>query len=208
MEVINLLRYAKAGEITAFIGDIDLENNNNLKIFPNNILENKNVKEKLSNLYSTEKLFKALKVMDLTENDLNSNYLTVSLINKFALVEALLSKEQVLIFINIHKCLTYREICNVKRVLKKLAEHNKTVIVLTNDIEFLFNLTKKVIGIKNEETAKEFFPVNWFDKEIYNYVSKSPIIEFVDYCRSRNIKIEDSIETKELLKAIYRSVDK
>ena len=124
-----------------------------------------------------------------------------------AVVEALVSKEDTFIFQDVHKSLTYREIQNIKRVLKKIAEHNKKVIVVTNDVEFLFGLTKIVYGVKNDFITN-LSPIDWFADEIYNYVSKPPIIEFVSNCKKRNIKIDNCYETKELLKAIYRSVGK
>jgi len=209
MEVKELVAKSNAGEITAFIGNITLDNLNDYKKLPTYEVD-LNVKEYFLNLCSEDKFYKALQVVELNQDVLKLNYkdLSIATKNKLAIVEALVVKDSIIIFENIHKCLTYREIQNVKRVLRKLAEYNKNIILLTNDIEFLFNLTKKVVIVDNNEIKQVFNPVDWFNNDVYKYISKTPIIEFVSYCRSKNIKIEDSIETKELLKAIYRSVHK
>lgn len=208
MEVKNIIDTINPGEIVAFIGDFNFNEDLDCKILPSSF-EGK-VSDYFLRISSKEKLIKALQVVDLSISDIeiSCNELSCSLTNKLAITEALLGNEATLVLYNINKGLNYREAQNIKRVLKKLAEHNKKVVVITSDVEFLFNLTKRIYAFKNGKLDKEFSLVNWFDKEIYNYVSRTPIIEFVDYCRSRNIKIEDSLETKELLKAIYRSVGK
>lgn len=206
MELENLISIAKHGEITAFVGDIiDI----NGQALPHFKPENNTVVEYFSGICDKDKLLKALPVLNLKPNVINSSLRVISnsLKNKLAVIEALVSKEDVLIFNDVHKSLTYREIQNVKRILNKLAEHNKKVIILTNDAEFLFGLTKVVYGVKTG-VLKDLSPVNWFHEDVYNYVSKPPIIEFVLNCKRRNIKIDNCYETKELLKAIYRSVSK
>jgi len=201
MEIRELVAKSNVGEITAFIGDIKIDKSKDMEITVINNLQKHG---------SNEKIMKAIQVVDLSNNILNKQYksLSVAETNKLLVAEALLNNEETLIFDNVNKCLTYREIENIKRILKKLADHNKRVIIISNDIELLFNLTKKVYAVKNGIILKEFYPVDWYDNEIYEYVSKSPIIDFVMNLKKKNIKIEDSIETKELLKAIYRSVGK
>lgn len=201
MEIKTLIENSNKGEITAFIGEVILEINNDL---------DEVVIDYLTKFGNHDKINKALQVVELNNDVLNKKYnqLSTSELNKLNVVEALLNNEEVQIFDNINKCLTYREVENLKRVLKKLAEHNKKVIVLSNDIEFLFNLTKKVYAVKDNKIVNKFNPIDWFDAEIYNYVAKPPIIDFVMNLRKKNIKIEDCVETKELLKAIYRSVSK
>jgi len=205
MEIEKLIEYAKYGEITAFVGSLSLTGNKTLPNFKNE----SNVLDHFINICEKEKLVKALSILEVKEEVLSFSVteLSNSLKNKLAIIESLVSKENVFVFDNIQKSLSYREIQNVKRVLKKLAEHNKKVIVVTNDIEFLFGLTKNVLVIDRDKFV-DLTPIDWFDQNIYQYVTKPPIIEFVMNCKQRGIKIDNCYETKELLKAIYRSVDK
>jgi len=204
MEVNRLIDNAKFGEITVYLGNFAFADKN---ILPK--ASDQKVVEYFKEICDLEKLVKALPVLDIKENVLNvkMNELSNSLKNKLAVVEALVSKENTFVFNNINKSLSYREIGNLKRVLKKLAEHNKKVIIISNDVEFLFGLTKMVYVIKNDEII-DMTPVDWFNKDLYEYVAMPPIIEFVMNCQKRGIKIDNCYETKELLKAIYRSVDK
>ena len=206
MEVKELINNANNGEITAYIGSFNIEQGLVLPKFNN---ENITVVDYFSSICTQDKLIKALPVLEIKEDvlTLKITELSNSLKNKLAVVEALVSKEDVFIFDNVHKSLAYREIQNIKRILKKMSEYNKKVIVITNDVEFLFDLTKKVYGIKNDVMNK-LSPIDWFNDEVYNYASKPPIIEFVMNLKNRNIKIDNCYETKELLKAIYRSVGK
>lgn len=159
---------------------------------------------------SKEKIIKALKIVDLTEAILQKemSFLSIGDKNKIKLAEAFLKKEDTYIFFDIHKGLKYLEVQNAKRLLKALAENNKKIILVSNDIEFYFNFVKRVLLIDGNNVVSEKNPINWFDEEIYSYVAKPPIIDFVMNCKKRNIKIDNCIETKELLKSIYRSVSK
>lgn len=206
MEVNRLIDNAKYGEITAYIGSFSVDKD---RVLPSIVSDDKTVLEYFSVICDEGKLVKALPVLDIKENvlSLKMSELSNSLKNKLAVVESLISKDNIFVFDNVNKSLTYRELENIKRILKKLAEHNKKIIIISNDVEFLFGLTKVVYAINNQEII-DLSPINWFNKEVYSYVSKPPIIEFVMNCKERNIKIENCYETKELLKAIYRSVDK
>lgn len=205
MEIKDVIEISNYGEITAVLGNVSLSQ---INILPN-FVDNESIYEQLLKISDKDKILKALPVLNISEQTLKltGSKLSNSQKNKLAVIVSLLSKENVYIFYNVNKSLSYRESENVKRIFKKLAEHNKKVIIVTTDTEFLFGLCKRVF-IKDNDSYKEFNPINWFDNEIYKYISKPPIIEFVCNCKSRGIKIDDCYETKELLKAIYRSVDK
>lgn len=206
MEVIKLIDIANKGEITPFIGNIDIVNN---IVLPRLSSEDGTIFNYFKKFCDKEKLLKAFSTLDIKEDVLanNINEISQALKNKLAIVEALVNNEEELIFNNIHKGFSYREIQTIKRILKKFVEYNKKVLIITDDVEFLFGLTKNLV-IVNDNNYIKMSPVNWLDLKIYDYVSKPPIIDFVLNCKQRGIKIDDSFETKELLKAIYRSVDK
>lgn len=194
-----------SGEIIAVIGNV---NNDSLVTTKNN--EGIKVLEYLATFADNEKILKALKVVDSNKSLLNKliKDLSVAEKNKVAIMEAFLKKDKTHIFSDIHKGLKYREQQNLKRLLRALADNNRNIILISNDIEFYFNFVKKVIIVDNNTILKIKYPVDWFDEELYNFVAKPPIIDFIMNCKKRNIKIDNCVETKELLKSIYRSVDK
>lgn len=197
----------KNGEIVGVIGNIEKIE---LDMLPHDNVDSIKVLEHLSTFSSKDMIIKALKIVELEESILNKqiNSLSIAEANKIGVAEAFLKKEELYVFLDIHKGLKYREIQNLKRLLKALAENNKKIVIVSNDIEFYFNFVKKVVLVDNNDEIKEKNPINWFDEEIYHYVAKPPIIDFVMNCKKRNIKIDNCVETKELLKSIYRSVDK
>ena len=194
-----------SGEIIAVIGSV---NNDSLMTTKNN--DGIKVLEYLTAFADNEKIIKAIKVVDANKSLLNKlmNDLTIADSNRLAIMEAFLKKEKTHVFLDIHKGLKYREQQNLKRLLKALADNNRNIILVSNDVEFYFNLVKKVIIVDNNTILKIKYPVDWFDEELYNFVAKPPIIDFIMNCKKRNIKIDNCVETKELLKSIYRSVDK
>lgn len=193
------------GEIIAVIGNV---NNDSLMTIKNN--EGIKVLEYLATFADNEKILKALKVVDANKSLLNKlmKDLSIAEKNKVTITEAFLKKEKTHIFFDNHKGLKYREQQNLKRLLKALANNDRNIILVSNDIEFYFNLVKKIIIVDNNTILKIKYPVDWFDEELYNFVAKPPIIDFIMNCKKRNIKIDNCVETKELLKSIYRSVDK
>ena len=205
MELKSLINNAKFGEVTAVVGS----NTENVKVLPNYDNQAISVTNYFSKYCDKEKLLKAFKVLNV--QSVVSNFmlcdLSLSLKNKLAIVEALVSKENTLVFYNVHKGLSYREQQEVKRILKKLAEHKKKVIIITSEVEFLLGLTK-IVFAEQASFYADLTPINWLDVSVYDYIAKPPIIEFVMNCQKRGIKIDNCYETKELLKAIYRSVDK
>lgn len=202
MELNHIIEKANYGEIIAVIG--------NTSPFVERAKFSGLVETQLMNVASKEKILKSLQIVNLTEDVLSRSFesLSISIKNKLEIVMTLISKKDSFIFYDIHKGLNYRETEDLKRLLKKLASCNKKIIVVTNDVEFLFNLTKNVVLITDNNEIIELNPVNWFDDAIYQYVSEPPIIEFIHYCHKKNIKMENVLETKELLKAIYRGVGK
>lgn len=203
MELNSIIEKASYGGIIAVIG-------NTTSLSQRDNIESGLVHTHLLNVASKEKVLKALQIVSLPEEILNKRIesLSVAIKNKLLIVKALISKNDTFVFYDIHKGLNYREAEDLKRLLKKLASLNKKIILFTNDVEFLFNLTKNILLINGDEEIVEHNPVDWFDENLYQYVSKPPIIEFIIHCRNRNIKIENALETKELLKAIYRGVSK
>lgn len=194
-----------SGEMIAIIG--------NLNVFENILnYKHKNVSvlEHLLNFSDQEKIIKAFYAVNLECDILEELMCNLSLchINKIKIVEALLKHDDTCVFYNIHKGLNDRDKQNLKRILKAMQDNNKKIILISNDIEFFFDFVKKLIIVDKDTIINEFDHVDWYNEEIYKYVNKPPIINFVMECKNQNIKLDSCLETKELIKAIYRSVGK
>lgn len=199
---MELMEYIKENIENEVIGVIGSVNN------PNNFDNNESIKSYLGMLAAPEKVNKAISAVSLSSNLLNEqiNKLSVGNFNKFVVAASLLENKDLNVFYNINKGLSNREIQNFKRIFKAMSEKGKKVILISNDVLMFFNYVKHLLIVDNNGVIKDIKEINWYEEEIYEYVSKPPIIEFVMNLKKRNIKIDDCVETKELLKAIYRSV--
>ena len=97
------------------------------------------------------------------------------------------------------------------KLLKKIkTRYNKTIILLTSDIEFAINVADNYLILKNGKIIS-----SGLKKELLNNISKiktgkievPKIIDFINYVnKKRNINLELTFDIKELMKDIYRNV--
>lgn len=97
------------------------------------------------------------------------------------------------------------------KLLKKIkTRYNKTIILLTNDIEFAIKASDNYVMLKNGKIIS-----NDKIKELLNNISKiktikieiPKIIEFINTVnKKKDINLEPTFDIKELMKDIYRNV--
>ena len=97
------------------------------------------------------------------------------------------------------------------KLLKKIkTRYNKTIILLTNDIEFTIKVSDNYILLKNGKIVNK-----GIKKELLNNIDKiktakieiPKIIEFINNVnKKKNINLELTFDIKELMKDIYRNV--
>lgn len=97
------------------------------------------------------------------------------------------------------------------KLLKKIkTRYNKTIILLTNDIEFAIKASDNYVMLKNGKIIS-----NDKIKELLNNISKiktikieiPKIIEFINTVnKNKDINLEPTFDIKELMKDIYRNV--
>lgn len=97
------------------------------------------------------------------------------------------------------------------KLLKKIkTRYNKTIILLTNDIEFAIKASDNYVMLKNGKIIS-----NDKIKELLNNISKiktikieiPKIMEFINTVnKKKNINLEPTFDIKELMKDIYRNV--
>ncbi len=97
------------------------------------------------------------------------------------------------------------------KLLKKIkTRYNKTIILLTDDIEFTIKVSDNYILLKNGKIVNK-----GIKKELLNNIDKiktakieiPKIIEFINNVnKKKNINLELTFDIKELMKDIYRNV--
>lgn len=150
------------------------------------------------------------KIIDLF-NELEIN---ISLLNKkikdlssghfklILLCFSLLNKKELIILDYFDKGLTYKY---KKRVINYLkSKYDGTVVVLSNDLVFLDMLCSKLIVFQDDNIV-------FNDKLEYIYKSRvnieyPEIIKFIRLANKSKAKLSYTVDNKELLKDIYRSV--
>ena len=97
------------------------------------------------------------------------------------------------------------------KLLKKLKKnYNKTIIIFSNDIEFITKVTDNYLLLKNgkiysEGNNKDL--LNSGDKLKKAGIEVPKIIDFIsDVKKKKNIDLESTFDIKELMKDIYRNV--
>ncbi len=199
MEIAKLMENKEPSFIYGIIGNINLISNYQNYSLVSYYCFNKTVKEYINN----SKISQALKMVLLDDTYLNKTVseLSINEIKKVNLARALCQNKDYLVLDYFDKELNYQEKEYFKRLFKKIAtDYHKTIIINTNDLNFIWNIAHELIVINKEEIKS--FSKN--DFSILDIVNKPPIIEFIDLLKDKNINIAYYKETADLLKAIYR----
>lgn len=205
MEVASILETKEPNKIYGLIGNIDLTtNNSNIAIIKNNIFAT-TVKEYLN----SKKASNALKLVMLDETILNKKGIELSSyeLKAVSLAKALIENKEVIVLDYFEKELNYKEKENYKRLFKKLANDiSKTILIFTNDITFLWDITDSIMLVDNNQDINTFERLDYF--QILEFIDKPIISNIIAKIREKGIKIEDYKSILDLLKAIYRIKEK
>lgn len=151
----------------------------------------------------------SLKIAGLDESYLNKNpnKLSSSLQNRIVLACMISYNPETLIFVNFEMNFTYKEKEMFKRLLRLMKnKYNKTIIIISKKVEFFLGLVDKYLVINNGKNVLEGDKNDFYNDELYKYCEMPKIIDFVKTIQKENHKIENYIDTKELIKGIYRDV--
>lgn len=98
----------------------------------------------------------------------------------------------------------YKEKSKISRFIKTInAEYKTNFIIISNDSIFLNKNVKHVIISKNKIIKYQGDIINAIKQ---GFIEKPPIIKFIDLANKSNAKLTYTLDNKELLKDIYRSV--
>ncbi len=151
----------------------------------------------------------SLKIAGLNEKYLerNPNELSYTEKKKLNLACLLSYNPEVLILEDFYKGFIFRDKEYYKKLFLKLKNNfKKTIIILGNDLTFMFNLVDNLYVINEGELVVSGDKKVFYNDELYSYLEMPKIIEFTKYAQSMGHKILEYTDLKELIKELYRNV--
>ena len=205
MEVANIIGKTEPNKIYGLMGNINLTtNNSNIGIVRGGIFSHTT-----KDFLNSPKSSNALKLVMLDDSILNKKGTELSNgeIKAVSLAKELIANKEIIVLDYFEKELNNREKENYKRLLKKLSQDfNKTIIIYTNDLTFLWDICEEIMYVDNDNVINTCQKNDYF--KLIELVDKPIISNFVEKIRAKGIKIEDYKDIKDLLKAIYRIKEK
>lgn len=123
---------------------------------------------------------------------------------KFVLLSyLLLENPEVFIFDYFEVGLSYKNKKIFVNLLKRLKGDGKTIIVISNNIGFLYEVSDNIMIVEERKMIFNGSKNDLFNKKIQD---EPPIITFIRKANKRGAKLLYTVDRKELIKDIYRSV--
>lgn len=151
----------------------------------------------------------ALKMVGLKENYLLKPFNNLSLTEKKKVIFAatLIFNPEIIILDHFELHFNYEDQQRIKNILKKIKKkYNKTIIVITNNTDFLIDFVDEIIILNEGYIVAMGTKYLLFNKEFKNYINTPEIVEFIWKLREKGLEISNYFEIKELMKAIYREI--
>lgn len=204
MEKQKLELNAVINGVTGYLGNFNISGSYVINGFIDIELS---VKNYLMSITNEEKIKSSLKMV-MFDKDINSIISKLSPVDKkkVQLAYALCKREKYIYFEYFEKGLTNKEKNYFKKLFQKIKEYQISIIVHTNDINFLVNAVDKICLVKNDAVVTLLSKNDWYNDELYKYVSEPAIVEFIKYCKKVGVNIDNYLDNKEIIKAIFRLV--
>lgn len=192
--------YFSVRQLVGFYGEID-----DLSILIDNIkIDEINVKYKVKKYVDYNKDY--FEILDLDSEFLNKKISDLSYSEyKILLLLDIVSKNPKLMILNYFdvgfNSKYKRKIIKLIKFIK--ASLNINFIVISNDVNFMNKLVKHVIVCKNKIIKYQGSIINAIKEE---YIEEPPIYNFVRLANEKGANLEYTLDGKDLLKDIYRSV--
>ena len=136
------------------------------------------------------------KIKDISKVNLKYVFLTYILLNNI----------DIIIFDHIEVGMSYKEIRHVKQIIKELAKSNKKIIVITKDILFMNNLVEEIRVIEKKKEVYKGTISDLLESDIK--FEEPKIVRFINMANKKGADLKMTLDHKELMKDIYRSVGK
>lgn len=200
MQKSRLTDKAIKNTTNAFLGNYKV----NSKIVVNGFINLKmSTLEYLMSVSSEKKALSALKMVLFNENP--KKYIEdLDFVNKkkLQLAYLLCKRESVIILDYFEKGLSYKERNYFKKLFKRLNEYNITIIINTNNLEFLFDCCNNIFILQDDDFV--LVEKDWYNEELYSVISTPAIVSFVNMFNKKKKYVDNYCDIKELLKAIFR----
>ena len=159
----------------------------------------------------SEKTKKSLELVSLKESILKKDPqdLDLATSKKVGIACVLTSNPKIILLDEPTLGLNYKEKQNLIRLLKLLKnKYNKTIIISSKDTEFIYNLADYCFIMHKCRLVKEGKKELLTNIDLLrNYNLKIPeIVKFTSIINKDEKRVEDYINIKDLIKAVYRSV--
>lgn len=153
-----------------------------------------------------EKILEVFKSLGLHEDLLNKKIKILST-NEFKLVllaHLIIEDPEVYIFDYFEVGLSFRNRKMFVNLLKSLKSEGKTIIVITNNIGFLYEISDNIMVVEERKMIYNGGKNDLFvARRIKEY---PPIIDFIRKANKKDANLLYTMDRKELLKDIYRSL--
>ncbi len=163
--------------------------------------------------YKTDNVVKhvvqSLRIVGLDESflDRDPNELSRVEKKKVELASVISYNPEVLVLDNFDIGLSYREKEYFRKLFLKLKnKYNKTIILISNNAEFLFDIVDDVHLIYKGKLVLSEGKDIFYNSNLYKYVNIPKIIEFTKYVEMNGYDIKKCTDIKELIKELYRNV--
>ncbi|MCH5167116.1 MAG: hypothetical protein J1F35_04400 [Erysipelotrichales bacterium] len=123
---------------------------------------------------------------------------------KFVLLaKTLLLNKNIIVFDYFDVGLAYKDQKRLIRIIRTLKKDGKTIVIVSKDLVFLSHIAESIIVYKDGEII---YNGNINDLTKLDIVIDENITKFIKLANSKNAKLDYTLDSKELLKDIYRSV--
>lgn len=135
------------------------------------------------------------KIKDLSKTDL-----------KFVLLAyLLLNNHKNIIFDYFDVGLSYKDQKRLVRIIRNLKNDGFALLVISNNLVFLDMIVEYIIVVDKDDIAFEGKMLDLI-KDNGSLIEKPDIIDFIEKANKKGAKLDYTLDSKELLKDIYRSV--
>ena len=161
-----------------------------------------------------KKIQDSIKIVGLTKNYLLKKIASLSQ-TEYRLVmlgASLLSNPDLLVFDDFFNCFDTKNIKNILKLLNKLVErYNKSIVIISNDVEFIYTFTKEVIVYKNKKVILSGTVENVFEENrnllLKNGIAVPKSVIFTDKVKKlKKVKLNYHKDIRDLIKDIYKKV--
>lgn len=155
-----------------------------------------------------KRIYDIFAFLDLDKSILNYKIKDISKVSfKYVLLTYILFNNiDIIIFDHIEVGMSYKEIRHIKQIIRELKKSNFKIIIVTKDITFMDDLVEELIVINNKKEVYRGDTKDVFNEPIS--IMEPNIVKFINMANRKGANLNMTLDNKELLKDIYRSVGK